>query len=75
MLPIKLVGVLEITGSFQINITANPKYNSGHSVSIGFILVSIATSLPEMFVGVMSALSGIPEFAFSRKSFITGEVI
>mgnify|MGYP006425995999 CR=1 FL=1 len=33
---------------------------------IGFILVSVATSLPEIFVGVMSAINGIPEFAIGN---------
>ncbi len=31
--------------------------------TIGFILVAIGTSLPEMFVGVMSALEGVPSFS------------
>ena len=31
--------------------------------TIGFILVSIATSLPELFVGVMSAINKTPQFA------------
>lgn len=56
MLPIKLVGVLEITGSFQINITANPKYNSGHSVSIGFILVS---KEKELLKDIVKTLQGL----------------
>jgi len=34
--------------------------------TIGFILVSVATSLPEIFVGVMSAVSGIPEFSIGN---------
>jgi cation:H+ antiporter len=34
--------------------------------TVGFILVSVATSLPEMFVGVMSALSGTPEFSLGN---------
>ena len=31
--------------------------------TIGFILVAIGTSLPEIFVGVMSAFNGTPEFS------------
>lgn len=34
--------------------------------TIGFILVSIATSLPEIFVGVMSAFNGTPEFSIGN---------
>lgn len=40
MQPSRLMGVLEVAGSFQVNITKNDKYASGHSVGIGFILVS-----------------------------------
>ena len=56
MVPIKLVGVLEITGSFQINITANPKYNSGHAVSIGFILIS---KEKELLKDIVKTLQGL----------------
>jgi cation:H+ antiporter len=34
--------------------------------TIGFVLVSLATSLPELFVGVMSAINGTPEFAIGN---------
>lgn len=40
MQPIKLMGILEMAGSFQVNIQKNDKYGSGYSVSIGFILVT-----------------------------------
>ena len=40
MEPIRLLGIIEMAGSFQINISRNEKYNSGYSVSVSFILVS-----------------------------------
>ncbi len=34
--------------------------------TIGFILVAVATSLPETFIGIMSALDGVPEFSMGN---------
>jgi len=31
--------------------------------TIGFIIMSVATSLPELFVGIMSAIDGVPAFS------------
>ena len=56
MEPIRLLGVLEIAGSFQINITKNEKYASGHAVGIGFILVS---KEQELLSDIVKTLQGL----------------
>lgn len=56
MEPIRLLGIFEIAGSFQINITANEKYGSGHAVGIGFILVS---KEEELISDIIKTLQGL----------------
>ena len=56
MEPIRLLGILEIAGSFQINITANEKYGSGHAIGIGFILVS---KEEELISDIVKTLQGL----------------
>ena len=56
MEPIRLLGILEIAGSFQINITENEKYGSGHAVSIGFILIS---KEEELLSDIVKTLQGL----------------
>ena len=56
MEPIRLLGILEIAGSFQVNITKNKKYGSGHAVGIGFILVS---KEEELISDVVKTLQGL----------------
>ena len=56
MQPSRLLGVLEVAGSFQINITVNEKYASGHSVGIGFILVS---KEEDLLTDIVKTLQGL----------------
>ena len=56
MEPIRLLGIFETAGSFQVNITKNEKYDSGHAVSIGFILVS---KEEELISDIVKTLQGL----------------
>lgn len=56
MEPIRLLGIIEIAGSFQVNITSNEKYGSGHAVGIGFILVS---KEEELISDIVKTLQGL----------------
>lgn len=56
MEPIRLLGIIEMAGSFQINISKNEKYNSGYSVSISFILVSKEEKLISDIVNTLQGL-------------------
>ena len=56
MEPIRLLGIIEIAGSFQVNITSNDKYGSGHAVGIGFILVS---KEEELISDIVKTLQGL----------------
>lgn len=56
MEPIRLLGLFETSGSFQINIQKNEKYNSGHSVSVSFILVS---KEEELISDIVKTLQGL----------------
>ena len=56
MEPIRLLGIFEVAGSFQTNITANDKYGSGHAVGIGFILVS---KEEELISDIVKTLQGL----------------
>lgn len=56
MEPIRLLGIIEIAGSFQVNVTKNEKYGSGHAVGIGFILVS---KEEELISDIVKTLQGL----------------
>lgn len=56
MEPIRLLGIIEIAGSFQVNITKNEKYGSGHAVGIGFILIS---KEEELISDIVKTLQGL----------------
>jgi len=56
--------VLVQSNSFLVKSLAKISYFLKlNEFTIGFIIMSMATSLPELFVGIMSALSGTPAFA------------
>ena len=56
--------VLVQSNSFLVKSLAKISYFLKlNEFTIGFIIMSLATSLPELFVGIMSALSGTPAFA------------
>lgn len=56
MEPIRLLGIIEIAGSFQVNITKNEKYGSGHAVGISFIIVS---KEQELLSDIVKTLQGL----------------
>lgn len=56
MEPIRLLGLFETAGSFQVNITKNEKYGSGYAVRIGFILVS---KEEELISDIVKTLQGL----------------
>lgn len=59
--------VLVQSNSFLVKSLAKISYFLKlNEFTIGFIIMSLATSLPELFVGIMSALSGTPEFAIGN---------
>ena len=59
--------VLVQSNSFLVKSLAKISYFLKlNEFTIGFIIMSLATSLPELFVGIMSALSGTPAFAIGN---------
>lgn len=59
--------ILVMSNTFLVKALAKISYFLNlNEFTIGFILVSVATSLPEIFVGVMSAVSGTPEFSIGN---------
>ncbi|MBT3720907.1 sodium:calcium antiporter, partial [archaeon] len=59
--------ILVLSNNFLVKSLSKISYFLNlNEFTIGFILVSLATSLPEIFVGVMSAINGIPEFSIGN---------
>ncbi|MFA5355623.1 MAG: sodium:calcium antiporter [Candidatus Paceibacterota bacterium] len=58
-------GIFFVSGQWLLNaIVRMATYLGWREFVIAFIVVAIATSLPNLFVGITSALQGIPELSF-----------
>lgn len=59
--------ILVMSNSFLVKSLSKISYFLNlNEFTIGFILVSVATSLPEIFVGIMSAINGVPQFSIGN---------